>query len=75
MRKFWRGTKGLLFLSAVLIVVEILYRVLFRRPPTESAETLVGIAAILLAFIIAAAFNYLRFGWKKQDSREGRGHE
>lgn len=66
MRKFWRGTKSLLFLAVVLIFVEIFYRVLFG-PPTESAETLVGIGAILLAGAIAIAFNYFRSGWRRQD--------
>lgn len=60
MRKFWRGTKSLLFLAAVVIFVDILYRILFGQPPTGLAETFVGLGGILSAFIIAAAFNYFR---------------
>ncbi len=76
MRNFWRGTKSLLFLAVVLIFVDILYTVLFGHFPTDFAEeTLVGIGTILLAGIIAAAFNNFRSRWRTRDAQEDRSCE
>ena len=58
MRGFWRWTISFIFLLMVILLVEISYSLFFGKPPAEPLKSAMPVVAVILAFLIAAVFNF-----------------
>jgi amino acid transporter len=72
MRRFWRWTVSLIFLTAVILLVQISYSLLFKKSPSEPLKSTMPVIAVILAFIIAAIFNFYKKykASKEKDSKD-----
>lgn len=57
MSRFLRWTVSFLFLLGLILFVNILYNMLFKKPPVEPLKSVLSVFAVILAFFIAAIFN------------------
>jgi uncharacterized membrane protein YfcA len=74
MRRFWRWTVSLIFLTAVILLVQISYSLLFKKYPSEPLKSAMSVVAVIMAFIIAAIINsYQRDRASKEQNPKDKG--